>query len=58
MNITAEIFEKATGSAPIQDDLDRCNCPNAGKMGHWQCGWNTKANLPYFMTGELNREQI
>ena len=58
MNITAEMFKEATGSDPINDDLDRCNCPKAGNMGHWQCGWDTEANLPYFMTGKLNREQI
>lgn len=51
MNITAEYFEQATGSAPVQDDLERSNCERAGQQGHWQCGWNQEANLPVFMAG-------
>lgn len=51
MIITAEAFKKATGSAPIQDDLQRCNCKEAGKAGHSQCGWCEKCNLPRFMCG-------
>ena len=53
MPITAQQFEQATGHAPERDDLERCNCPQAGTVGHWQCGWDETANLPVFMTGKL-----
>jgi hypothetical protein len=49
--ITAEMFRKATGSDPVQDDLERANCLKAGEPGHYHCGWNSSKNLPYFMTG-------
>lgn len=47
--ITAEFFQQATGRAPIQDDLERCNCDQAGTMGHDFCGWNYRKNVPSFM---------
>lgn len=47
--ITAEQFEAATGSKPQQDDLERCNCKEAGKLMHRQCGWCTTCNRPNFM---------
>jgi len=47
--ITAEYFEKITGWKPVQDDLDRCNCKNAGEIGHKNCGWNFVKNLPNFV---------
>ena len=31
-------FEKVTGRKPEQDDLERANCDQAGKIGHWGCG--------------------
>jgi hypothetical protein len=49
MKVTAEYFKKATGQEPKQDDLDRSNCPDAGKVGHDCCGWNSLCNLPNFM---------
>jgi hypothetical protein len=36
---TAEDFKRATGVDPIKDDLDRANCPDAGRIGHAGCGW-------------------
>jgi hypothetical protein len=51
--ITAGQFKEATGREPEQDDLDRCNCPLAGKIGHWFCGWDSEANLPVFMATEF-----
>lgn len=48
---TAEQFEAATGFPPQHDDLDRVNCPYAGSMGHFCCGWNTYRNKPQFMIG-------
>jgi hypothetical protein len=51
MMITAEMFKEATGHEPENDDLERVNCPNAGKFMHLSCGWNREANLPVFMAG-------
>lgn len=48
MPITREQFISATGREPRDDDLDRCNCPFAGKLGHWFCGWDEYANRPMF----------
>ena len=44
--ITAEDYEKATGSKPIQDDVERANCSRAGVAGHDSCGWCVKNNVP------------
>jgi hypothetical protein len=27
------------GSGLVLDDLERANCPLAGTLGHWGCGW-------------------
>jgi len=54
--ITAEQFKKATGQDPIQDDLERCNCPKAGQLGHYSCGWNHEQNLPQFMAKPKENE--
>lgn len=36
----AEHFQYMTGQLPSQDDLDRCNCIEAGNktLGHFSCG--------------------
>lgn len=47
--ITREMFIAATGYEPVNDDLERCNCPDAGKIGHQSCGWNDVDNIPNFM---------
>jgi hypothetical protein len=47
--ITAEQFEAATGHAPKDDDLERCNCDKAGQIAHTQCGWDHARNLPEFI---------
>lgn len=36
--ITEEGFTKLTGRAPENDDLDRINCEEVGKPGHYACG--------------------
>lgn len=51
MIITAEHFEKRVGSLPVQDDLERCNCPDAGRTMHTQCGWDVEFDLPVFLVG-------
>lgn len=38
MTMNAEQFEQATGFPPDQDDLERANCGEAGKIGHLLCG--------------------
>jgi hypothetical protein len=48
--ITRETYRTATGSDPINDDLERANCDKAGTGGHMHCGWSEAANLPYTMT--------
>jgi len=48
--ITRRKFITATGREPEQDDLERCNCPNAGAIGHFCCGWDYKYDLPIFET--------
>jgi hypothetical protein len=53
--ITAEKFEEATGRKPEDDDLDRCNCAEVGKVGHWQCGWCDGCNRPRFECGHLKK---
>lgn len=49
MMITAAKFKKAVGYAPKDDDLDRCNCPLAGQIGHIDCGWNHDMGKPVFI---------
>lgn len=48
MPITKQQFEEATGLPPEQDDLERCNCNQAGQLGHFHCGWDDKRHLPNF----------
>ena len=49
--MTAEEFEKRTGSKPRNDDLARVNCTHAGEPGHAACGWCHVHNLPRFQCG-------
>ena len=51
MFITREKFIEATGREPEDDDLQRCNCREAGMLMHLCCGWNYKHNKPQFMIG-------
>lgn len=46
MIITSEIFKRALGYEPHDDDLERCNCAQAGQMFHACCGWDEELNLP------------
>jgi len=47
--ITEEIFKEKVGSAPENDDLERCNCDKAGEILHWGCGWCDDCDIPMFM---------
>ena len=51
--ITAEMFRLAVGRDPEQDDLDRCNCPQAGEIAHTGCGWDHEAGLPRFISATM-----
>jgi hypothetical protein len=51
--ITREQFIAATGRAPIEDDVARVNCAEAGRAGHLCCGWNSEANKPQFEIGPV-----
>lgn len=47
--ITAERFKSRVKSEPMDDDLDRCNCEKAGTIGHQDCGWCAKHDMPVFI---------
>lgn len=47
--MTREEYFARFGDWPIQDDLERVNCPLAGKVGHWGCGVCEKHDLPMFL---------
>ena len=49
MNMTEQEYTKKVGSPPIQDDLERVNCPIVGEIGHSSCGWNSCKDIPMFM---------
>lgn len=45
-----EYLEKV-GCPPQDDDLERVNCKNAGKLGHQHCGFCDVHNKPRFICG-------
>lgn len=47
--ITPFKFYHATGYWPEGDELERCNCDEAGQIGHLLCGWDYDRNLPNFI---------
>lgn len=49
MEIDKDMFKRATGLEPEQDDLERSNCKEAGTIGHYHCGWSSFLNRPMFM---------
>jgi hypothetical protein len=51
MKITREYFTAMTGQAPSMDDLERCNCPMAGEIGHYYCGWCHTCDKPRWVCG-------
>ena len=58
VKITRKIFIQAVGRPPIQDELERCNCPKAGEDDHDFCGWNYTKNLPCFMARGSEKDRI
>jgi hypothetical protein len=57
MSITREKFIERMGHEPIDDNLERCNCPCAGEVGHYCCGWDEEADLPEFVTGRCAKKR-
>ncbi len=45
--MTKREFFQRYGRLPERDDLDRVNCPDAGKLGHINCGL-CSCGLPRF----------
>lgn len=56
--ITKKRFIAATGREPVLDDLERANCPMAGEMGHWSCGWCEEHDKPKFMCNHQLQRQV
>jgi hypothetical protein len=56
IEITREYFIARVEREPVNDDLERCNCTQAGQLGHWGCGWNVERDLPQFMCGVKKKE--
>jgi len=46
--MTVEEFKELTGDMPVDDDLERVNCKDAGKRGHRSCGICPKCKKPAF----------
>lgn len=53
--ISAEHFARVMGRQPHLDDLERSNCPHAGEIGHWSCGWDWHLDRPVFATAHTVR---
>jgi len=56
MLITPEKFLASVGRRPKDDDLERCNCEQAGTFGHMQCGWDNQRDMPVFIPGTSHRQ--
>lgn len=50
MNATE--FYVRMGRPPIDDDLERVNCPLAATLGHWCCGLCPGHGIPMFACPE------
>lgn len=48
-------FLELTGREPINDDIYRVNCPEAGEFGHSDCGWCIRHNGPVYQCGCKDR---
>ena len=49
--MTEATFTELVERAPVQDDLDRVNCPTIGGLGHALCGWCLVHYGPRFQCG-------
>jgi hypothetical protein len=48
VKMTEQEYFAKTGYKPVNDDLDRVNCDDAGLPGHWNCGWCDIHRCPRF----------
>ena len=55
--ITPEKFAERVGRPPVDDDLERCNCTEAGDIGHYLCGWDEETDLPVFMSFSVQAQE-
>lgn len=55
--ITEDHYARRMRAIPLQDDLERSNCPLAGQLGHSQCGWDTEFDLPVFLVGHTPQQR-
>lgn len=54
---TAYEFRALHGRDPINDDLQRLNCPTVEGLGHWQCGLCPDHNKARFECGCLKEKE-
>jgi hypothetical protein len=52
--ITKKLFTYLFGRPPENDDLDRVNCSEAGKLGHRLCGICKRHRLPMFCCDDID----
>ncbi len=51
MKITEQKFKEATGFDAENDDIERCNCNQAGTFAHEYCGWCSVCDKPIMICG-------
>jgi hypothetical protein len=44
-------FEGLVGRPPVDDELERLNCPHAGELDHQLCGWCDEHETPAWECG-------
>ncbi len=44
------LMEAIQDDTTLTDEDERANCPNAGDLGHFHCGWDKEKNLPRSQT--------
>lgn len=45
------LFKEQVGREPVDDELERCNCQEVGRVGHQLCGWCMDHKIPRFVCG-------
>lgn len=54
----AKEFTEKVGRAPVDDDLERSNCPTPGSAGHYCCGWCGIHDKPRFECGCIQMGKV
>jgi len=44
--ITEERYRASMGRLPVDDELERANCPLFGQLNHTYCGWCELTDVP------------